>query len=70
MYQTETRQDSKPMTAFPVHDEAHDAFMTLPPYSGTREGMDSPIGEVVQTTAFGPLRDEMLSREEKHLDQT
>jgi len=32
--------------------------------------MDSPIGEVVQTTAFGRLRDEMLSREEKHLDQT
>ena len=25
------RQDSKPMTAFPVHDEAHDASMTLPP---------------------------------------
>ena len=25
---------------------------------------------VVQTTAFGPLRYELLSREEKHLDQT
>jgi len=32
------------MTAFPVHDEAHDAFMTLPPYPGTREGMGSSIG--------------------------
>ena len=28
------------MTAFPVHD----AFMTLPPYTGTREGMGSSIG--------------------------
>ena len=32
------------MTAFPVHDEAHDAFMTLPPYSGIREGMGSSSG--------------------------
>ena len=24
-------QDSRPMTAFPVHDAAHDAFITLPP---------------------------------------
>ena len=39
MDQTETRQESKPMTAFPVHDEAHGAFMMLPPYSGTREGI-------------------------------
>jgi hypothetical protein len=44
MDQTETRQESKPMTAFPVHDEAHGAFMMLPPYSGTREGMGSSIG--------------------------
>ena len=44
MYQTETRQESKPMTAFPVHDDAHDAFMTLPAYSGTREGMGSSSG--------------------------
>ncbi len=45
MYQTETRQDSRPTTAFPVHDEAYDAFMMLPPYTGTREGMGSSIGE-------------------------
>ena len=25
------------MTAFPVHDEAHDAFMALPPYTGIKE---------------------------------
>ncbi len=25
-------------------NEAHDAFMTLPPYSGSREGMGSSIG--------------------------
>ena len=44
MYQTETRQESKPMTAFPVNDDAHDTFMTLPAYSGTREGMGSSSG--------------------------
>ncbi len=25
--------------AFPVHDVAHDAFMTLPRYTSTREGI-------------------------------
>jgi len=27
------------MTAFPVHDEAHDAFMMLPAYSGTERAL-------------------------------
>ena len=60
MYQTETRQDSKAMTAFPVHDEAHDAFMTLPPYSewSKTRAWARRLEGMVQTTAFGPLCNE------------
>src|SRR5258707_10110352 len=39
--------------------------MTLPPYTGSREGMGSSIGGDGPNPAGGPLRDEMLSRGEK-----
>jgi hypothetical protein len=31
------------------HDDAHDAFMTLPPYTRTREGETRQLGGVVRT---------------------
>ena len=31
------------------HDEAHGAFMTLPPYTRSREGETPPLGGVVRT---------------------
>src|SRR5579864_5270341 len=38
------QQDIKPMTAFPVHDDAHDAFMTLPPYTRISEDEACQLG--------------------------
>jgi hypothetical protein len=32
------------LTGIVSYDAAHDAFMTLPPYNGSREGMGSSIG--------------------------
>src|SRR5260370_3795804 len=40
------------------HDDAHGAFMTLPPYTRIREGETRQLGGVVRG---GPLRYEMLS---------
>jgi hypothetical protein len=37
-----------------AHDEAHDAFMTLPPYSRTRDG-EAPPGSWLTTLLAGPL---------------
>jgi NAD(P)-dependent dehydrogenase (short-subunit alcohol dehydrogenase family) len=33
------------------HDDAHDAFMTLPPYTRTREGETRQLGGVVRTSS-------------------
>ncbi len=42
------------------HDDAHDAFMTLPPYTRTREGK-APPGSWPATLLVGPLSEETLS---------
>jgi hypothetical protein len=57
------------MTAFPVHDEAHDAFMMLPPYSGTREGMGSSMGGSGPNHGFRAFALMNCSQEEKNHDQ-
>ena len=41
------------------HDDAHGAFMTVPPYTRTREGETRQLGGVVRG---GPLRYEMFSK--------
>ncbi len=52
------------------HDAAHDAFMTLPPYSSTKEDdmqsavsgtMRHPAGGVARNRSAGPLSEEMPS---------
>jgi len=44
-----------------AHDDAHGAFMTLPPYSRTREGEVHQLGEWSERPPGGLLRYEMLS---------
>jgi hypothetical protein len=43
-----------------AHDEAHDVFMALPPYTRTREGV-APPGSWPATLLAGPLSEETLS---------
>ena len=38
------------------HDEAHDAFMTLPPYTRTSEGETRQLGGVVRTPSGRALK--------------
>ena len=43
------------------HDDAHGAFMTLPPYTRTREGETRQLGEWSELPPGGPLSYEMLT---------
>jgi hypothetical protein len=48
-------------TLISFHDDAHGAFMTLPPYTRTRKGETRQLGEWSELPPGGPLRYEMLS---------
>jgi len=43
------------------HDDAHGAFMTLPPYTRTREGETRQLEEWSELPPGGPLSYEMLT---------
>ena len=43
-----------------AHDDAHNAFMTLPSYTRTREG-EAPQLDMARNLPAGPLREEMPS---------
>ncbi len=43
-----------------AHDDAHNAFMTLPSYTRTREG-EAPQLDMARNLPAGPLHEEMPS---------
>src|SRR5260370_37554643 len=45
----------------PIHDEAHDVFMTLPAYTSIREGEASQLGRGPKPCQGGPWSEEMPS---------
>src|SRR6266704_2677868 len=65
------RQDSKPIRQhFPFMTRLMTLSWRLLLRLVPEKAWARRLKGVVQTTAFGPLRYELLSREEKHLDQT
>ncbi len=44
-----------------THDDAHNAFMTFPPYTRTREG-EAPQLSMARNLPAGPLHEEMPSQ--------